>query len=264
MPTVLSVMAHPDDAEFLCAGTLARLVNAHGWTAHIATMTPGDCGSADLDPEAISAIRREEGRAAASMIGATYHCLEERDLRVFPNERTLEKVIRLMRETRADVVITHSPVDYMLDHESTSNITRAAAFGAPIRNMFLESTPPPPLDHIPTLYYADPIEGVGLFGEPVPVEFCIEISGVLDIKQQMLCAHASQREWLLKHHGMDEYVAAMEHWAAARGSLCDVSAAEGFRQHRGHGYPRANLLGEVLGALIPRGAEVAGTHRTGA
>ena len=39
---VLSVLAHPDDAEFLCAGVLIRLAREHGWQVHIATMTAGD------------------------------------------------------------------------------------------------------------------------------------------------------------------------------------------------------------------------------
>ena len=44
--TILS-LAHPDDAEFLCAGTLIRLKQEHGWEVHIASMTPGDCGSVE-------------------------------------------------------------------------------------------------------------------------------------------------------------------------------------------------------------------------
>src|ERR671934_56036 len=85
---VLSVLAHPDDAEILCGGVLIRLAREHGWEAHIATMTPGDCGSAELPPEEISRIRRAEGARAAGLIGATYHCLEERDLLITYNERT--------------------------------------------------------------------------------------------------------------------------------------------------------------------------------
>ncbi len=84
---VLSVLAHPDDAEFLCAGTLLRLGREHGWQVHIASMTPGDCGSAELGPEEIARIRRQEGARAAALIGATYHCLEEHDLRIFYHER---------------------------------------------------------------------------------------------------------------------------------------------------------------------------------
>ena len=88
---VLSVLAHPDDAEFLCAGTLIRLLREHGWEVHIASMTAGDCGSAEYSAEEISRIRREEGARAAAIVGAHYHCLEEPDLRVLYNERTLGK-----------------------------------------------------------------------------------------------------------------------------------------------------------------------------
>src|SRR5437588_5791255 len=94
---VVSVLAHPDDVEFLCAGTVNRLVREHGWQAHIATMTAGDCGSADLAPEEISRIRRAEAADAAALIGATYHCLEERDLLVFYSRPTLQLVTRLLR-----------------------------------------------------------------------------------------------------------------------------------------------------------------------
>src|SRR5438128_2038458 len=95
--TVLSVLAHPDDAEFLCAGVLIRLAREHGWQVHIASMTPGDCGSMDRTPEPIAAVRRAEGAAAAAVLGATYHCLEERDLLIFYAERPLERVTRLLR-----------------------------------------------------------------------------------------------------------------------------------------------------------------------
>ena len=76
---VLAMHAHPDDMEFQCAGTLALLREA-GCHVTMATMTPGDCGSAEHDAEAIAAIRRGEARAAAELIGADYLCLEFRDL----------------------------------------------------------------------------------------------------------------------------------------------------------------------------------------
>ena len=122
---VLSILAHPDDAEFLCAGTLIRLVREHGWQAHIASMTPGDCGSAELPPDEIARVRRAEGAAAAAVIGAAYHCVEERDLRIVYGEGPLERVVRLMRRLRPRAVLTHSPADYMLDHEQTATVVRA-------------------------------------------------------------------------------------------------------------------------------------------
>jgi LmbE family N-acetylglucosaminyl deacetylase len=243
------LLAHPDDAEFLCAGTLIRLVREHGWQAHLATMTPGDCGSAELPPEEISRIRRAEGAAAAAVLGAQYHCVEERDLLITYGERALECVTRLLRATRPRIILTHSPVDYMLDHEMTSMVTRAAAFAAPIPNFLRDRDLGPPLPSIPHLYYCDPIEGKDPLGRLVEPGFRIDISKVIDTKATMLTCHASQRDWLLKHHGMDQYVTAMRDWAAERGRAAGVAGAEGFRQHLGHGYPQDNLLGNVLGTV---------------
>src|SRR5262249_31132467 len=153
------VLAHPDDAEFLCAGTLYRLLREHGWAVHIASMTPGDCGSPNLAPEEISRIRRAEGARAAALIGAVYHCLEERDLLISYQERALDRVTRLLREVRPQIVLTHSPADYMLDHEMTSTLARAAAFAAPVPNFLRDRGHPPPLNRIPHVYYCDPVEG---------------------------------------------------------------------------------------------------------
>ena len=250
---VLSILAHPDDAEFLCAGTLIRLVRERGWRAHIATMTPGDCGSAELPPEEISRVRRAEGAAAAAVIGAAYHCVEERDLLIAYNDRTLERVTRLLRAVRPAVVLTHSPADYMLDHEMTSTVVRAAAFAAPIPNFLRDRDLGPPLEHIPHLYYCDPIEGKDPLGRPVDPLFGIDVGGVIDTKAEMLVCHASQRDWLLKHHGLDQYVTAMRAWGAERGRRWGVAFAEGFRQHLGHSYPQDNVLGQLLGALTGRG-----------
>jgi LmbE family N-acetylglucosaminyl deacetylase len=244
---VLSVLAHPDDAEFLCAGVLARLAGEHGWKVHIASMTPGDCGSMERPAEEIAAVRRAEGVRAAALIGATYHCVEERDLLLFYGERPLERVTRLLRAVRPRVVLTHSPADYMLDHEVTSTLVRAAAFAAPAPNFLPDKGHAPPLPRVPHLYYCDPIEGKDALGRPVDPGFRVNISGVIDRKAEMLAAHASQREWLLKHHGMDHYVGSMREWSARRGREAGVAFAEGFRQHLGHGYPQENLLGQLLG-----------------
>jgi LmbE family N-acetylglucosaminyl deacetylase len=244
---VLSILAHPDDAEFLCAGSMMRLVREHGWQAHFATMTPGDCGSAELPPDDIARIRRAEGARAAALVGGHYHCLEERDLLVVYGERTLEKVTRLLRQVRPRIVLTHSPADYMLDHEMTSTVVRAAVFAAPIPNFLRDRKLGPTLPHIPHLYYCDPIEGKDLMGRPVPPAFGIDISSVIEIKAEMLACHASQRDWLLKHHGMDQYLKAMRDWGTERGRACGVAFAEGFRQHLGHSYPQDNLLAKVLG-----------------
>jgi LmbE family N-acetylglucosaminyl deacetylase len=249
---VLALLAHPDDAEFLCAGTLIRLKREHGWEVHIATMTPGDCGTAEYPPEEIARIRRAEGAAAARIISGTYHCVEERDLRVIFSEPTLERVVRLICQVRPRLIITHSPDDYHLDHEMTSRTVRAATFAAPIPNFLHGRWNDPPLDQIPHLYYCDPLEGKDVFGQPIPAGFCVDVSKQIDLKEKMLAAHASQRNWLIKHHGVDDYLRAMREWGETQGRSCGVAHAEGFRQHLGHSYPQNNLLGELLGALKPK------------
>ena len=148
---------------------------------------------------------------------------------------------------RPDIVFTHSPADYMLDHEMTSTIVRAAAFAAPIPNFLADRSAGPVLAGIPHLYYCDPIEGKDPLGREVLPGFRIDISNVIDAKIAMLAAHASQRDWLLKHHGMDQYVEAMKEWCAKRGGDAHVAFAEGFRQHLGHSYPQDNIVGELLG-----------------
>lgn len=245
--TVLAILAHPDDAEFLCAGTLALLAREHHWNIHIATMTPGDCGSAEHSAEEISRIRRQEASASAAILQGDYHCLEERDLLVRYDSMALQKVTRLIRQVDPEVIITHSPADYHLDHEMTSQLVRGASFAAAVP--LFDQGNSRATNHIATLYYCDPIEGKNIFGEPVAPQFCIDISSVIDIKAQMLAAHASQRQWLMKHHGVDNYIETMKAWSAHRGQERGVAFAEGFRQHLGHSYPQQNLLGQILGTV---------------
>lgn len=79
---VLGIFAHPDDAEFLCAGTLSLLRKA-GWAIHIATLAPGDKGTSEYSRKDISQIRKTEAKNAARLIEVTYHCLEFEDVYIF-------------------------------------------------------------------------------------------------------------------------------------------------------------------------------------
>jgi len=63
----------------------------------------------------------------------------------------------------------------------------------------------------------------------------------------MLARHASQRDWLLKQHGIDEYLDAQTRWGARRGAEIGVDQAEAFRQYLGHAYPADNRLLAILG-----------------
>jgi LmbE family N-acetylglucosaminyl deacetylase len=244
---VLSILAHPDDAEFLCAGTMI-LLQAKGWEIHIATMTAGDCGSRDLDPEEIAEVRMQEARESAARIRGTYHCLHCRDLQVCYDPPTLKRTVELVREVNPAVVITHSPDDYMIDHEMTSRLARSACFGAPAPNFRTGAAPSAAAtEHIPHLYYSSPIEGKDIFGQEMPLAMAVDISAVIAGKSAMLACHKSQREWLRAQHGIDEYIDAMTRWSAAVGQRIGVEYAEGFRQHLGHAYPQDDLLGGLLG-----------------
>ena len=245
-PCVLALMAHPDDAEILCAGTLVRLQQEHGYEVHIATVANGDCGSATLPPREIERIRLDEGHAAAKIIGATYHTLALPDVKVCMTSQSITLAIDLCRKINPMLTITHPRDDYMMDHEEVHRIARAASFAFPIPNA---STQPLPKNaHIPHLYYVDPIEGTDPYtGEQVRPSVTIDISGQIDTKAEMLACHASQREWLRSHHGMDEYLDAMRRHSAMRGEVIGTAYAEAFVQHRGHAYPSDDLLGKLLG-----------------
>jgi LmbE family N-acetylglucosaminyl deacetylase len=244
---VLSLLTHPDDAEFVCAGTLA-LLHQRGWEIHIATMTPGDCGSTTLGPNEIGTLRRREARNAAAVLGGVYHCLESRDGSIQHDPPTVKKAAQLIRTVQPSIVLTASPVDYLYDHEATSLIAREAVFWSTVPN--LKTGGIRPLASIPHLYYADPMEGTDAFGRPIMPFMVVDISSVIDTKADMLCCHESQRDWLLQQHGIDEYVRLMKTAGQARGGLVDRAFGEGFRQHLGHAYPKTDLLSETLQGLV--------------
>jgi LmbE family N-acetylglucosaminyl deacetylase len=244
--TVLSILAHPDDAEIVCSGTLSLLKKA-GWEVHIATMTPGDKGSAEHTREEISNIRRLEGANAARLLNATYHCLELEDIYILYNRESINKTTDLIRKVRPSVVFTASPADYMVDHEMTSLITQTACFSAGIKNIEITGEP---FEPVPYLYYCDPLDGKDKMGNAIRADIYVDITGEIAVKEQMLASHESQRNWLLIHHKMDEYLMGMKRFSAQRGKEIGVMFAEGFRQHLGHGYPQDNILREVLGDAV--------------
>jgi N-acetylglucosamine malate deacetylase 1 len=243
---VLAIHAHPDDIELQCAGTLA-LLKQRGCRIFLATMTAGDCGSAELEPEEISRIRRAEARAAADLLGAEYRCLEFSDLGITIDNEARRRVTETVRWARPDLVITAPPVDYMSDHEMTSRLVRDACFAAPVPNYATRQWDPAPVaPRIPHLYYVDAIEGIDYFGNPIKPGFIVDVSATFPLKLDMLACHASQRDWLFRQHGLDEYLESCRQWSARRGGEIGVSYGEAFTQHTGHPYPHDNLLVELL------------------
>src|SRR5690606_23489001 len=113
------------------------------------------------------------------------------------------------------LVITASPNDYMLDHEITSHLAQTACMAATIPNIKVSDWPL--LPQVPHLYYADPIQGKDRLGTEVYGSAIVDITTVMDIKEQMLCCHESQREWLRSMSGVDEFVRMMKDFSKRNG-----------------------------------------------
>ena len=92
-------MAHPDDAEFTCGGTLA-LLHQHGWEIHIATMTPGDCGSDSWVPRRSAGSGGSRRPTRRPCWAAQYHCLECQDGFIAYDRPTITATVALIRQVR--------------------------------------------------------------------------------------------------------------------------------------------------------------------
>jgi LmbE family N-acetylglucosaminyl deacetylase len=247
---ILAIHAHPDDLEILAAGTLVQLAAA-GHNITIVTMTPGDCGSDRHSREEIASTRRGEAARSAAHINAAYRCAEFGDFNIFSDDVSRRRVVEILRQVAPKLVITASPVDYLCDHEVTSQLVRDACFGAMLPN-YATGAPAatPPLSCIPHLYFVDPIGGVDREGRPIRADFFVNVAEQMAAKTTMLAEHASQREWLLRHHGIDDYLETMQAWTRENGRRAGVEYAEGFRHYKGHPYPESPLLEELLGASV--------------
>ena len=250
MARILALGCHPDDLEFMCAGTLFHLAE-RGHTIHVATMCVGDLGSAEKGRIEITRIRLEECRQAAEILGAEFHCAMLKDVLLEDCNEHRAKAVAIVRKAKPDIVFTMPPRDYMVDHEVTSRLVRNACFIAPIPNYaFGRAVTEEPIDNIPTLYYTDPFDSKDILGNPIRPHFYVDISQRIEKKKEMLGCHESQREWLRRQHGVDEYLNAMLRAGKNRGREVGVEYAEAFMQHLGHAYPQKNVLLDMLGDLV--------------
>jgi N-acetylglucosamine malate deacetylase 1 len=236
--TILAIHAHPDDIEFLSAGTMAALARA-GHHVVLATMTAGDCGSANQDAQEISRIRVQEAANSAALIKARYFYLGFRDMAVFNDHPSRQRITEFLRAIRPTIVITSSPEDYMADHEATALLVRDACFSAALPNYVTnEGSNAMALPEIPALYFMDPLGGVDRNGVEILPDFVVDIEKNFDLKIAMLMEHKSQREWLRIRHGLENYISNMQKWTRERGALAGLRIGEGFRHYKGHPYPQ--------------------------
>jgi len=230
MPNVLAIVAHPDDIEFVIAGTLLQLA-ARGWGVHYMNVANGCCGSMTTDRIATARIRLEEARSAAQCIPARFYHPICDDMAIFYNAMTLAKIASVVRQSAPTIVLTHSPQDYMEDHEVACRLTVGGTFVKSMPN-YITDPPVAPVDGPVAIYHAQPHGNKSPLGEIVHPDVFVNIAPVLETKVRMLRCHASQEGWLDETQKMSSYVESMTTNGELMGQLSKrYSVAEGFRKH---------------------------------
>lgn len=220
---VLAVVSHPDDAELLCAGTLAR-ARDDGAEIGIAVLCQGDKGQPWKPVDNLAAVRLSEMKASAELLGATLLRGEFSDSELIDCLEHRQAVVDLLREFQPTLVLAHSPSDYHSDHKTAAVLTETATWLAASTGY---RTDHPPLNEPPALWRMDTISMLNF--DP---EFFIDISTYVDLKHQMLACHGSQLQ-----RGRDGNFAPlaemMQQQMTARGLQSGSKAAEAFQIHRG-------------------------------
>jgi len=137
---VLVVLAHPDDPEFFCGGTLA-LWAQQGWVIDYCLLTRGDKGADDAaaDPAALAQVREQEQRAAAAVLGVrSVRFLDQPDGYLTADLALRKQVVRVLRQARPDIVVTCDPTNFFPsdryinhpDHRAAGQATLDAVFPA--------------------------------------------------------------------------------------------------------------------------------------
>lgn len=246
--TAMAIGAHPDDIEFLMAGTLLRLKDA-GIDIHMWNLANGNCGTAVLSRDEIIKVRWEEARASAALAGATIHPPIADDLALFYEPGLISRVAAVIREVRPDILLVPSPEDYMEDHQ---NACRLAVTGAFARGMKPYETTPPvePWDGEVTIYHAPPNGLRDPLRRVVLSEQYVDVTPTMARKREMLSEHRSQKEWLDASQGMDSYIAYMDWLCAELGKQSGkFEYAEGWRRRLHYGFcaESADPMTEILG-----------------
>ncbi len=235
MSSVLAVVAHPDDIEFVMAGTLLLLAD-RGWKVHYFNIANGCCGSMTLDRQQIAEVRLRESQASAAKIPATFYPPICNDLSIFYDEDTLAKVCQVVRQANPSILLTHAPIDYMEDHQNTCRLAVTAAFAKNMPNFVPDSVPRKVEGDI-AVYHAQPHGNQTPTGEWVVPQFVVRIDSVMDRKAEMLHCHKSQQGWLDSTQKMSYYTKTMMDLGRTVGELKGLAGFfEGWRQRNPLGF----------------------------
>jgi LmbE family N-acetylglucosaminyl deacetylase len=224
----LVVFAHPDDAEFLCGGTVARWTSDGSHVEYVCA-TDGSAGwnAPDRTREEIAAIREEEMREAADVLGVhDVGFLAFPDGALEPSLDLRRAVTRHVRRVRPDVIVTFDPSEFWSgrryinhpDHRAVGEAVLAVvACDAPTRPQFPEL-----LDEglepfkVPALWLAT---------EHRAADLKVDIGATLDRKVKALRAHRSQ----IENMGDFDVDARMREWGSEIAGDDGMQFAEAFR-----------------------------------
>ncbi len=213
----LAIGAHPDDIEFMMAGTLL-LLKAAGAEIHMWNLANGYGGTAVHSREEIIRLRWEEAQASARVAGAGIYPPIADDLALFYELPYIQQVAAVVRRVQPDILLVPSLPDYMEDHQ---NACRLAVTGAFVRAIHTFVTIPPedPWGGELALYHAEPYGLRDSLRRLVRAGQYVDIGPVLAVKRKMLAQHRSQKEWLDVSQGMDAYLTTMEEMSREAGTL---------------------------------------------
>lgn len=137
---ILVILAHPDDPEFFCGGSIARWTHA-GHHVSYCLLTCGDKGTQDrsITPDALCSLRQEEQNAAAAVLGVDQvRFLDYPDGYLVPDIQLRKDITRVIREEQPDVLVTCDPTNLYVketylnhpDHRAAGQATLDAVFPA--------------------------------------------------------------------------------------------------------------------------------------
>lgn len=244
-----AIGAHPDDIEFMMAGTLLLLKRA-GWETHYMNIANGSCGSQVYTASQLRNIRRREAMSSCEILGAIFHNSLVDDLEIFYEQTLIRKLASIIRQVNPRIILTHPPQDYMEDHTNTCRLVVTAAFVRSAPNYRVIPHRKFVKDDV-TIYHCMPA-GLRdpLRRRVIPGAF-VNTTEVQEIKRSALAQHKSQREWLDATQKMDLYLNTMEEYALDMGRMSGkFKYAEGWRRHLHYGFcgekddPLRDALGE--------------------
>src|SRR5439155_13662188 len=180
---VLAVVAHPDDAELLCAGTLAR-AKRDGASVAVCVLCQGDKGQPSETLRNLEAVRRKEMAASIELLGAELFRGEQPDGTLIDSEKLRLKLIEIYRKFNPTLVLAHPPEDYHPDHRAASMLAEAASWFCASRG---HKTRSPAMKTPPAIWWMDTMT-MNCFAPG----FYIDITECLNLKIQMLACHQSQ------------------------------------------------------------------------